>query len=147
MATKSVIVTNSEGQSIYVDYTVPGTPLSYFNQASVGDGTSVLSHIDSSALITVIQANVADPYFDSTSELAKVYVYYVHEEGRQQRKVIHDGTALTGSVMWAPGARDGWWYKDKIIAFDHDGAQRVVTRAMIGDQEDSSHSVGIMTLR
>lgn len=116
------------------------TPVSYFDQNSVGDGTSVLSHIDSSALITIIQANVADPYFDSTSELAKVYVYYVHEEGRQQRKVIHDGTALTGSVMWAPGARDGWWYKDKIVAFDHDGAQRVVTRAMIGDQEDSSHS-------
>lgn len=134
---------------IYFDDVYYDDPsLSYFNQSSVGDGTSVTSYCDSSAIITAIQSNVADTYFDSTSELSKVDVFYTHEDGRQKKRVTHrvDGTNITGSVLWAPGARDGLWQKSRIIAYDANNAQQELTRSVIGTGEDCSHSANVMTL-
>ena len=71
-----------------------------------------------------------------------------HQDGWQKKKIEHtvDGTNLSGSVLWTPNARDGLWEKNRIVAFDSNGAQRELTRAMIGNGEDCSHSAGTMTL-
>lgn len=132
------------------NFTPPTSPysmgLSYFSQASVGDGTAVLSTVDRDFIVSSIQSLFADSYFDSASKIAKVNVYYTHQDGVQKKRIIHDGTALTGSVMWSHNALDGTWAKDRVVAFDANGAQRALHRAEIGTFEDCTHSEGITYL-
>jgi len=121
--------------------------LNTFNMASAGDGTTVTSTIDSSALITAIQtAYAGDPYFDSTAELGLVYVYYIHEAGRQEKKIVHDAVLHQGTTSWSAYAQDGTWQKSKIKAFDRDGATVTLSRADIGTAEDLTHSAGTINL-
>ena len=120
--------------------------LNTFNTGSVTTDVDATSTIDSSALVTAIQNKGADTYFDTTSELGKVYVYYTHEDGRQEKKLIHEGSPLTATVSWSQYARDGTWEKSQVKAFDHDGATTFLYRADIGTSEDLTHSDGTTTL-
>jgi hypothetical protein len=120
--------------------------LSYFASSSVSDGVPVSSYINRQALVDLIQANYSDTYFDSTDEIGKVYVYYTHVDGRQVKKIVHDGTDLSGSVLWTSNARDGAWQKTMVKAFDKDGAERDMTRALIGTGEDATHTSGVTYL-
>lgn len=128
---------------------VPGpTSLSYFADSSKADGAYVTSYINKPVLVTAIQNDGTDTYFDSTSEFGKVVTYYVHEDGRQNKRVIHniDGTNLTGRVMWSEDARDGIWQKTQIKSYDKDGATHVLTRSSIGTGEDVTHTSGFIYL-
>lgn len=120
--------------------------ISYFSDSTVADGTYVTSYINRVDLVTAIQSDSTDTYFDSTSEIYKVYVYYTHEEGRQVKKIVHDGTNLSGQVLWSSNAKDGTWQKTKIIAFDEEMAQYELNRIKIGSEEDLTHSDGVITL-
>ena len=120
--------------------------LNYFDQASVTSGQTATSTIDKADLVTAIQNDSADTYFDSTSKIGKVYVYYDHEDGSQQKKIVHEGSSLEGTVSWSTFARDGTWEKSTIKAFDHDGAVDLLYRASIGSSEDLTHSDGTTNL-
>jgi len=119
-------------------------PLSYFTEGTVADGEIATSKIDKADLVTAIQNKGTDSYFDTEAELSKVYVYYYHEDGRQNKKIVHetDGSDLVGTVSWTSNARDGFWEKTKIKVFDHDGAVVFLNRSDIGTSEDLSHSDG-----
>lgn len=120
--------------------------LSYFSTSPVADNTSATSIINPTALISAIQtAHPGDIYFDTTSELGPVYVYYTHTSGRQQKKVIHDLTRQA-QVQWSNYAQDGTWEKTKIKAFDRDGASIILERSDIGASEDLTHSGGLIYL-
>ena len=116
--------------------------LNYFSDATVSDGTYVTSTLDTSALVSAIQAYSPDTYFDATSKIGEVFVYYTHEDNRQVKRIIHDATAHQGSVYWSTNARDGTWQKNRILAFDTDGAQRELPRSAIGTAEDATHTSG-----
>ena len=121
-------------------------PISYFSDATVVDGTSVTSFINRDDLVAAIQGDSTDTYFDSTDEIGKVYVYYRHDEGRQQKKIVHTGPSLSGTVLWTDNARDGTWEKYRVLAFDGDGAQRDLNRSVIGTGEDATHLDGTIYL-
>lgn len=120
--------------------------LNYFDRTSVSDGTAAYSTIDLSTVVSTIQGLGADTYFDSTAKIGTVYVYYTHEDGRQQKKLIHDSTAHQAFVSWSSNARDGTWQKTRLKVFDHDGAIVYLERATIGTSEDLTHSGGQTTL-
>jgi hypothetical protein len=125
----------------------PVVRLSYFNVASAPNNTSVTSTIDSSALITRIQSVYpGDTYFDTTSEMGPVYVYYTHFAGRQQKRLVHDLINHQAPVQWSSYAQDGTWEKTKIKAFDKDGAFVYLNRPDIGTGEDLTHSDGTIYL-
>jgi len=110
--------------------------LNYFNVPSVGTDVYAVSYINRSALVAAIQADSTDTYFDSTSEISKVIVYYSHENGRQIKRVIHDGPSLLGQVAWFSTARDGTWQKTRVWTFDSNGAGHDLFRPAIGSSED-----------
>jgi hypothetical protein len=120
--------------------------LNYFDSTSVSDGTVAWSTINLGSLVTAIQNKAADTYFDSTSKIGTVYVYYLHQDGRQQKKIIHDSTAHQAYVSWSTNARDGTWAKDQLKIFDKDGAITYLYRSDIGTSEDLTHSGGQTTL-
>ena len=121
--------------------------LNYFSAGTVNVGDTATSTVDSSALVTKIQTVTGgDTYFDTTSELGKVYVYYTHEDGRQMKKIIHNGPAFTGTTSWSAIARDGTWQKTRIKAFDADGAIVFLNRSDIGASEDLTKSGSVITL-
>jgi len=120
--------------------------ISYFNQGSVADGTGVISYIHKADIVSAIQADSPDTYLDSTSELNKVFVYYRDSGHRQDVRIVHTGTNLSGNASWSSGARDGTWEKYHIIAFDSNGARHDLGRTAIGTAEDIVHSSGTMTL-
>ena len=121
--------------------------LSYFDRTSVGDGTYATSTIDTSALVTAIQGVGSDTYFDETAEIGKVYVYYDHQDGRQQKRLIHErDNSFSVQVKWSTFARDGTWEKTKVRAYDRDGATNELLRATIGSGEDLTHANNVMTL-
>lgn len=122
--------------------------LNYFSDSSKADGTYVTSYINKSELVTAIQNDSTDSYFDETAELGKIIVYYTHEDDRQQKKIVHelDGTNLTGQVVWSPYARDGTWQKTRIRSYDQDRAEHNLYRASIGTGEDVTHTSGFIYL-
>lgn len=125
----------------------PITSLSSFNVPSAGDNTSVTSSVNPSALVSLIQSVYpGDTYFDSTSEVGPVYVYYTHSAGRQQKRLVHDPVNHQASVQWSSYAQDGTWQKTKIKAFDKDGAFVYLDRSSIGTGEDLTHSDGTIYL-
>ena len=128
-------------------YECVNIPISYFSSSTVVDGTAATSIITPSYLVSKIQASATDPYFDSTSKIDKVLVYYTSSDGRQTKRVIHSAPALTGTVTWHPFiAGDGTWSKSQVKVYDPDGAMHVVPRAIIGSGEDLTHSDGTMNL-
>jgi hypothetical protein len=120
--------------------------LNYFSSASVADGTVVTSYISRSDLVAAIQADSTDTYLDSTNELSRVMVFYRDSGLRQDVRIVHEGSGLSGLVAWAPGARDGTWEKYKVIAFDANGARHQLNRTAIGTAEDLTHDGTVMTL-
>ena len=121
--------------------------LSYFSANNVLDGTSVVSYINWTDLVTAIQNDYVDTYFDSTSKITRADVYYYQQpDGRQVKQIRHTGSFLTGNVSWSSFARDGTWAKNRIMVYNHDGATHNLTRAAIGTSEDIVHSDGTMIL-
>ena len=119
---------------------------SYFDQTSVADGTNVTSFINQPNLISAIQSDYPDSYLDATNQIGKVYVYYQHSAGREQKKLIHTGSNLSAVVQWSPYALDGTWQKIKIKVFDNEGASHIIYRNIIGSGEDITHSSGSIHL-
>jgi hypothetical protein len=119
--------------------------LSFFLQATVSDNTAVKSIINRQGIVDLISA---DSYFDTTGEIGSAIVYYMHQDGRQQKRSLHtfDGSNLSCAIMWSNVARDGTWQKTRLRVYDNDGAEHIIERADIGAGEDITHSAGIMTL-
>jgi hypothetical protein len=124
----------------------PPSVINSFDVPSVAVNVPVVSTIHTSVLVEKIQAAVADPYFDSTSEVNSVIITYTHSEGRQKKVIVHSGVGLTGQVAWGTTARDGTWEKTNVKAFDADGAMRSLTRVNIGSGEDLTKSDGTIYL-
>lgn len=121
--------------------------LSYFDSSSVSDGVYVTSTINRTELVSAIQGASPDTYFDSTDEIGKVVVNYLHQDGRQQKQLIHDEQTHQISVRWSAFARDGTWQKHRIKAYDLDGAIFNLTRTYIDStSNDIFHSDGTMSL-
>ena len=121
--------------------------LSYFNTSSVSDGTSVISTVNLGPIVSAVQAAGTDTYFDSTAKIGEVDVFYVHQDGRQYKRLIHKLPNFTCSVSWAATyTRDGTWQKNRIKVYDNDGAETVIYRNNISSSEDLTHTSGIMTL-
>jgi len=116
----------------------------YFSASSAAQGVSIISTIDGTALIEAIQSHYADTYFDATSKLSRVIVYYTQESGRQVKKIVHKGSPLTGTVSWGPYSLDGTWEKSRISVFDPDGATHELPRYYIGTAEDIVQVDGTM---
>jgi len=114
--------------------------LSYFSDSSISDGQYVTSFADLSEIVHAIQADSSDSYFDATSKIDKVFVYYTQEDGRQVKRVDHVMPNLEAWTSWPEGARDGIWQKTKIKVFDHDRAEHTLNRDLIGSGEDTTHS-------
>jgi hypothetical protein len=54
---------------------------------------------------------------------------------------------MTGEAKWLlPDIRDGIWRKTKIRLFDHEGAELILDRTIIGTGEDTTHAGGQMLL-
>jgi hypothetical protein len=120
--------------------------LNYFSNGTVADGTNVTSYINQSNLISAIQSDYSDPFLVATNQIGKVYVYYQHSAGREQKKLIHTGSNLSSVVQWSPYALDGTWQKIKVKAFDNEGASHIIYRNIIGAGEDVTHSSGSIHL-
>lgn len=123
--------------------------ISYFTTASIADTIIATTYINKPILIAAIQSDYTDTYFNSTNQLYKVYVYYMHQDGRQQKKLVFNldiGNNLVAQISWSTYARDGTWQKTQVKAFDPDGATHVLYRAAIGASEDLTHGSGTMTL-
>ena len=124
----------------------PYVALNVFTQSTVSVDSTAVSNINSAKLVAVIQAATGgDPYFDTTSELGRVDVYYTHQDGRQ-RKILHHLGGLTGTISWSDDARDGTWEKTQVKAFDKDGATVLLTRTDIGTSEDLTKSGSTINL-
>ena len=129
------------------EYFVPSTAINTFDSSAVSDGLTATSTLNATALISSIQtAFPGNIYFDTAEEVGQVYVYYTHEAGRQEKRVVHDPVSHQGSVSWSAYAQDGTWQKSKIKAFDKDGATVTLSRTDIGTAEDITHSAGIIYL-
>jgi hypothetical protein len=115
----------------------------YFPTSSISDGTSTLTYVNGSVLISSIQNDSTDSLFGSVPRIGKVYVYY--QNGRQQKKIRYN-SSLVSSVSWSTNARDGTWQKTHIKVFDNDGAVHVLNRNSISVSEDLFHSNGAITL-
>jgi hypothetical protein len=120
--------------------------LNYFSNGAVADGTNVTSYINQSNLILAVQSDYSDPFLDATNQIGKVYVYYQHSAGREQKKLIHTGSNLSAVVQWSPYALDGTWQKIKAKVFDNEGASHIIYRNIIGSGEDIMHSSGAIHL-
>lgn len=119
---------------------------SFFSSESILDNNFITSYVDASALVTAIQNHSTDYYFDSTAKIVKAAVYYTHEGNRQVKKILHEGTPLTGNTSWSSFARDGTWAKSRILVHNHEGATHDLPRSAIGTAEDITHSDGTMIL-
>lgn len=117
---------------------------SYFSAASAPNGSSVTSYVNRSFLSAAIQSYSADTYFSDATNVNKVIVYYDHSDARQRKRIEHlfDGTNVVGTASWSQYAKDGTWSKNRIVAYDPDGAMRELPRSAIGSGEDLTHSDG-----
>lgn len=120
--------------------------INFFNQATATPNQLVTSTVNKSDLVSKIQAAGTDTYFDSTGEIGSVIVTYIHEDGRQLKKIIHSGENLAGPASWSDFARDGTWEKYVVLSIDKDGAQNTLDRAAIGTSEDLVRSDGTVSL-
>jgi hypothetical protein len=96
-----------------------------FVSSSVVDGTSVLSNMDLDVLVALIQQH-PDPYFDTTSEVKQVYVYYSSDDTRQFQYALFEGNPMTGTFGWGQGAKDGTWSKSKVVVLGDNNAKNTL---------------------
>jgi len=120
------------------EWVVTATPINSFSTPPQRNGVPVVSTINRITLVSNIQSDYTDSYFDSTSKLGVAYLYFQSPDGRQLKKIIHNmvGSNLTGSISWSTTADDGTWTLNKVKAFDTDGATHVLGRASIGSDSD-----------
>lgn len=114
-----------------------------FSSASVPDGQSVVMSYN---LDTLIGLTNYDPYFDSTSKLARIDTYFNHQAGRQTKRVVLLGPDFSSSVSWSSYTYDGTWQKNEIKMHDWESAILSIPRSTIGSSEDLTHNDGTMTL-
>jgi hypothetical protein len=124
---------------------------SYFSVGSVTDDVPVQSIINGDALVSAIQTNYTDPYFDSTSKFANVNIYYTHSDGRQIKRIVHKGDPLIGNTSWSQYTQDGTWTKGRIVVCGYEGEFHDLPRSVIGSSdglssEDITYSDGTMNL-
>lgn len=87
------------------------------------DGVNVKSTINKDAVVAMADF---DTYFDNATELSRVDVWYVHEDGRQEKHMIHQGSAggpLTCRVNWSTFAKEGIWKKTRIKLIGWNGSE------------------------
>jgi len=118
-------------------------PISLFDSSVVADGSSVSSTMYRSVLVNRIQANSADPYFDSTSKINEALVYYYSDDTRQYQWALFEGDPMRATFTWQPGAKDGTWAKSRIFAIGHNNEKALVTDAT---DEALTHSGGMTYL-
>jgi len=116
---------------------------SIFTAPSVSDSTQATSTINKDVLVSLIQQQHPDTYFDTTAEIETVRVYYYDASSRQNQSTLFTGDPLTGYFTWNPGAVDGTWYKSKVVVYGADNAK--VTLINVG-METLTHASGTMTL-
>jgi len=100
--------------------------LNDFEVMPARDGVNVKSTINKAAVVAMTDF---DTYFDSEAELCRVDVWYVHEDGRQEKHLIHQGGAggpLTCRVNWSNMAKEGIWKKTRINLIGYNGAELMV---------------------
>jgi hypothetical protein len=115
----------------------PSLPLNTFDVPPLRDGVPVLSTVNIDNLITRIQADSVDTYFDSSSKFGRVFLYFTYSgDGRQEKMITHTGDPLTGNVFWTTNAKDGTWELTKAVSMDTDGAMNILNRAAIGTDSD-----------
>ena len=119
---------------------------SAFNQPTVSDGASVTSTVDPAGLVDAIQASGTDTYFDTQAEVARVDVYYRHQDGRQQVRLPHKAPSFTAGASWTSYTRDGTWAKSRVRAFDWEGATVTLDGTNVPSGENLTHSGGVMNL-
>jgi len=112
------------------------SPVNTFSATPERNGIPVVSTIDGASLITKVQADYADTYFDSISKVSKVYMEFTHSEGRQRKRIVHTGVELGASVSWSVNAKAGVWQNTGLRAYDHDGATHDLSRASLGADSD-----------
>lgn len=124
---------------------MPGSA-NYFDATAVSDGSSVISNSYPEYLVEAIQNKGSDAYFDTTSEISRAVVFYTHQDGRQNMRVVHTAPNHTARVSWPSGARDGTWQKTMVKVYDANNAMAILTRADMDSSHDLVHSGGTMLL-
>lgn len=124
---------------------MPGSS-NYYDTTSVSDGSSIISHAYPEYLVETIQNKGADTYFDTTSEISRAVVFYTHQDGRQNKRIVHTAPNYTAAVSWPSGARDGTWQKTVVKVYDTNNAVAVLSRSDMDSSHDLVHSGGAMTL-
>jgi hypothetical protein len=121
-----------------VEYVASLDPVNSFNSAPLRDGNAVVSTIIGATLITKIQADSTDSYFDNINKVSEVDVFYSHASGRQKKRIKHviNGADLKGNAVWSTNSQAGVWTVDKVRTIDKDGAEHVVPRSVIGTDSD-----------
>jgi hypothetical protein len=114
-----------------------------FSSASVVDGQNVVMSYN---LDTLIGLTNYDPYFDSTSKLARVDTHFDHQDGRQTKRIVLLGPDFSSSMSWSSYTHDGTWQKNEIKVYDWENAILSIPRSTIGSSGDLTHSDGTMTL-
>jgi hypothetical protein len=114
------------------------TTTNTFSATPVRNGTPVTSTINTDYLINKIQTDSSDLYFDSSSEFGRVFLYFTHTDGRQEKIISHEGASLSGNVFWTSNAKSGVWQLTKAVAIDTDGAKHVLRRPSFGGESDTT---------
>jgi hypothetical protein len=98
----------------------------------------VESIINTSNLISLIQADYTDPYFNNSTYFNEVDVYYTHEAGRHKKRIKHTYTesGIKGNAFWSTYAKSGIWQVTKVRSIDFDGAEHTLERDAIGSDSD-----------
>jgi hypothetical protein len=110
------------------------TSVNDFTPFPARDSTQVISTINPSVLMPKLSG---DSYFTGIGDVDKVYLYFTHQDGRQQKRIIHSGPTLSGPATWTPVAKAGTWMLEKTKVFDRENAEHDFGR-------DSSNSDFIM---
>jgi len=110
--------------------------ISYFSRDYVAVDQVCTASINLSVLVSTVQAHSADTYFDTTSKVGRVVIFYNQYEGRQVKKLSYESPSFTTNVSWSSYARDGTWEKNKVIVYNHEGATHTLPRSALGASED-----------
>jgi hypothetical protein len=105
-----------------------------FSSMPLRDNNFVISTIDIAYLLT----KMSDPYFISAINIDRVDIYYMHNDGRQEKRIIHNKISnnLTGRIRWSKLSKSGLWRKNRVLVYDTDGTIKELNRNIIGTEED-----------
>jgi hypothetical protein len=116
-------------------YVKSSIALNIFSNPPLRNNIPVISTINASVLMTKLSGD--STYFTTIGDVNRVYLYFTHENGRQKKRLIHDGTGLSTSVSWSTSAKPGVWQLTKTKVFDREGAEHDFGR----DSSDSDFSM------